>query len=88
MKIRSSFTHPEGVSKLYEFYFFCWTQKKIFWRMLVTKQFLVPIDFHCIFFPYYGSQWGPATIWLPTFFKKCCVQQKTEFDAGLEQLNE
>jgi len=56
--------------------------------MLVTKQFLVPIDFHCIFFPYYGSQWGPATIWLPTFFKKCCVQQKTEFDAGLEQLNE
>jgi len=50
MKIRSSFTHPEGVSKLYEFYFFCWTQKKIFWRMLVTKQFLVPIDFHCIFF--------------------------------------
>ncbi len=22
-------------------------------------------------FPYYGSQWGPAAIWFPTFFKVC-----------------
>ncbi len=22
-----------------------------------------------LFFSYYQSQWGPATVWLPTFFK-------------------
>ncbi len=27
-----------------------WTQKKIFWRMLVTKKLTVAIDFHSIFF--------------------------------------
>ncbi len=27
-------------------FFFCWTWNKIFWRMWVTKQLLVPIDFH------------------------------------------
>ncbi len=32
------------------FFFFYWTQKKIFWRMFFTKQLLVAIDFHCIFF--------------------------------------
>ncbi len=49
--------------------FFCWTQKKIFWRMLVIKQLLVPIELNSIFSPYYGSQWLPAIVWLPTFFK-------------------
>ncbi len=29
--------------------FFCWTQKKIFWRMVVTKKLPVAIDFHSIF---------------------------------------
>lgn len=28
--------------------------KKIFWRMLVTKQMMLAIDYH--FFPYYRSQ--------------------------------
>ncbi len=36
--------------------FFCWSWKKIFWRMLVTKN-------------YYRSQWGPSTVWLHSFFK-------------------
>ncbi len=31
--------------------FLCWTQKKIFWRMLLIKQLMVPIDFHRISFP-------------------------------------
>jgi len=30
-KIMSSFTHPQVVSNLS---FFCWTQRKIFWRMI------------------------------------------------------
>ncbi len=29
----------------YLLFFFCWTQKEVFWRMLVTRQFLVTIDF-------------------------------------------
>jgi len=36
--------------------------------MSVTKLLMDPIDFHCIFFSY-GSQWGPSTVWLLTFFK-------------------
>ncbi len=31
-------------------------------------ELLVPIGFHCIFFPYYESQWVPATVWLPKSF--------------------
>ncbi len=45
MKILSSFTHP---SLVYEFLFFCWTQKKIFWGMLVTKQPLTSMVFFSI----------------------------------------
>jgi len=41
MKILSSFTHPQVVSNLYEFINF--TQKKIFWRMSVTRQLMYPI---------------------------------------------
>ncbi len=38
--------------------------------MLVTKtHFGFWIDFHGIFSPYYGSQWLPSIVWLPTFFK-------------------
>ncbi len=49
---------------------FCRTQRKIFWRMWETEQFWGTIDFHSIFFSYYGSQWCPKTAWLQqTFFK-------------------
>ncbi len=44
----SSFIHPQVVPNLYEFCFFCWRQKNIFWRMLVNKQLMVAIDFHCM----------------------------------------
>ncbi len=30
---------------------FCWTQRKIFWRMWETEQFWGTIDLHSIFFP-------------------------------------
>jgi len=55
MKILSSFTHPQVVPNLYEFLFFCWTQKKIFSRMSVIKQLMS-------IFPYYGSQWDPYSL--------------------------
>ncbi len=35
----------------------------------VGKQTLVPIDFHGREDETYRSQWGPATVWIPTFFK-------------------
>ncbi len=41
MKILPLFTQPHDVPNLY-----FWAQKKIFWRMLVTKQLTVAIDFH------------------------------------------
>ncbi len=52
--------------------------------MLISKRFLVFIDFHSIFFTYYGNQWLPETHILQNilFF----VQQKKESHAGLEQL--
>ncbi len=37
--------------------------------MWETEQFWGTIDFHSIFFSYYGSQWCPKTAWLQTFFK-------------------
>jgi len=37
---------PSSCSKPLWVSFFCWTQK-IIWRMLVTRQLLDPIDFHC-----------------------------------------
>ncbi len=36
---------PSSCSKPVWISLFCWTQKKIFWRMLVTKQLLVATDF-------------------------------------------
>ncbi len=45
MNILTYFTHSQVVTNLYEFFFFCLTQNKIFWRMLVTKQLTLAIDF-------------------------------------------
>ncbi len=51
------------------------------------KQFLVPIDSNRVFFSYYGSHGGPATVWLPVLFQIICfcVQQQKESHTGLEQ---
>ncbi len=62
--IYSLFTHHQPVWMS----LFCWTQRKIFWRMWETEQFWGTIDFHSIFFSHYGSQWCPKTAWLQTFF--------------------
>ncbi len=47
--------------------FLCWTQNNIFWRMWVIKQQLVHTDFDSREKIYYGSRYGPATVWLPMF---------------------
>ncbi len=39
-----SFPHPHVVPN--QVSFFSWAQKKIFWRMLVTKELTVAIDLH------------------------------------------
>ncbi len=47
--------------------------------MLVTKQMTVAIDVHIMEKKYYGSQWLPLTVWLPTFFKissLCSAEKK------------
>ncbi len=52
--------------------FFCLTQNKIFWRMLVTKQFWFPLTFIVFIFYFFhnGSQQEPKhQHWSPAFFK-------------------
>jgi len=41
---------PSCCSKPVWVSFLCWTQKKIFWRMLVSRQLTVAVDCHSIFF--------------------------------------
>jgi len=44
-----------------------------------------PIDFHSKHFSLLiPSQWGPSTVWLLTFFKIACVQQKKKLHTCLE----
>ncbi len=45
MLFLSLFTHMLSQTWPVLIYFMCWTQKMIFWRMWVTKQLLVHIDF-------------------------------------------
>ncbi len=60
----SSCSRPVGVS------YFCWTQKMIFWRMLLAKKLNGSPDFH-------------STKVLQNII--VCVQQKKENHTGLEQ---
>ncbi len=48
--------------------------KKLFRRMWVSKQLL---NFHCILFPYNGSQWLPSAVW--KLFGKMCFFLKNIF---------
>ncbi len=57
MNILSSFSHLQVVPNLYEFLSSVKHKKIIFWRMLVTKQLTVAIDFHSMKKKYYESQW-------------------------------
>ncbi len=67
-----TFCHPLFTLHLFQtcmIFFLLFNTKKISWRMLVTKQLMVALDFHSIFFSYYGCQWLPSSVWAPTFFK-------------------
>jgi len=63
------FMHEGLNHSIFKNSFFCWTQKKIFWRMSVTKQLTVAIEFHIGKKKYHWSQWLPSTVWLPIIFK-------------------
>lgn len=81
MKIHSSFVHNQVVSIIF---FFCWTKKTTFWRMWITKQCQVSIDFHAM--EVYGVQqlfgclggylarWQNFHIWVKYPFKAHCHQ--------------
>jgi len=56
--------------------FCCWTQKMIFWRMLVARQFLDPIHFYSIFFFLQWNQWVPSTVWIPTKYHLLCSTEE------------
>ncbi len=78
------FSHRQVVSILYKCIFFWSTQKRIFWKILVTKHFLVPTDFHSIFLSFYRSQWLPTTVGYQ-HSSKYFVQHKKEGHKVLEQ---
>ncbi len=62
MKILSLLSYsPSSYSKPVRVSFFCWTQKKISWGMLVTKQLTVAIDIYSMA-KHTESQWLPS-IW-------------------------
>ncbi len=67
---------------------FCWTQRKIFWRMWETEQFWGTIDFHSIcFFLLWKSmvlQNSLVTNFLQNIF--LCVRQNKQIHTGLELL--
>ncbi len=61
---------------------FCWTQRKIYWRMWETEQFWGTIDFHSIFFPSMVPQNSLVTNFLQNIF--LCVQQNKDIQTGFE----
>ncbi len=72
---------PSSSSKPVWMYLFCWTQRKIFWRMWETEQVWGTIDFHSIFSMEVNG--APKTAWLQTFFKiSCFVFSRTKTFLG------
>jgi len=62
MKIQSSFTHPQVVVS-----FFCWTQRKMFWRTIATKQLFGTVCFHSRKKKYYASHWFQSFFKISSF---------------------
>ncbi len=84
MKILSSLTHPQ-LQNLYEFLSCAEHKRAYFLRMLGTKQFLAPTDFHTIFF---STKQETATVSLTTFFKisSFMLNRGKKLHRSLEQL--
>ncbi len=85
MKILSSFTHPQVVPKPVWIPLFCWTQRKIFWRMWETEQFWGTIDFHSIFFPTMevnGAPKQPGYKLSSKYLPLCSAEQRNAYRFG------
>ncbi len=68
MTILSPFIHPRIISNQYELLSSVEHERKYIWSILVTKQLVEAIDFHTCK-QIHESQWLPATVCLPTFFR-------------------
>ncbi len=64
---------------------FCWTQRKIFWRMWETEQFWGTIDFHSIFFPTMevnGAPKQPGYKLSSKYLPLCLAEQRNSYRFG------
>ncbi len=79
---------PSSSSKPVWISLFCWTQRKIFWRMWETEQFWSTIDFHSIYFFLLWKSMVPQNSLITNFLQNIflCVQQNKEIHTGLELL--
>ncbi len=85
MKILSSFTHPQVVPSSVWMSLFCWTQKKIFWRMWETEQFWGTIDFHSFLFPTMevnGAPKQPGYKLSSKYLPLCSAEQRNSYRFG------
>ncbi len=59
-------------------------------KMWETEQFWGTIDFHSIFFSYYGSQWCPQNSLITNFLQNIFfyVRQNKEIHTGLELIED
>ncbi len=64
---------------------FCWTQRKIFWRMWLTEQFWGTIDFHSIFVPTMevnGAPKQPGYKLSSKYLPLCSAEQRHSYRFG------
>ncbi len=64
---------------------FCWTQRKIFWRMWETEQFWGTIDFHSICFPTMevnGAPKQPGYKLSSKYRPLCSAEQRNSYRFG------
>ncbi len=64
---------------------FCWTQRKIFWRMWETEQFWGTTDFHSIFFPTMevnGALKQPGYKLSSKYLPLCSAEQRHSYRFG------
>ncbi len=76
---------PTSSSKPVWMSLFCWTQRKIFWRMWVTEQFWGTIDFHSIFFPAMevnGAPKQPGYKLFSKYLPLCLAEQRNSYRFG------
>ncbi len=77
---------PSNSSKPVWMSLFCWTQRKIFWRMRETEQFWGTIDFHIILFSYTmevnGAPKQPGYKLSSKYLPLCSAEQRHSYRFG------